>query len=393
MNLFNKNLKEKRIFLDYASSTPVLPEVKKVMEKYLEKDFYNPSAIYEEGVKLRTELNNFRKEIARILHVTAKDIIFTSGGTESNNLAVLGIFEAFRGKIEKPHFIVSSIEHSAILETVKEIERRGGEVSIISVNEEGFVSAEEVIKNLKETTVLVSIILSNNEIGTIEPISRIGRKIKEYRKKQNSSYPYFHTDASQAANYLSLDVTSLSVDLMTIDGSKIYGPKSSGLLVVRPNVLIRPIIFGGGQENGLRSGTENLFLISGLAKAISIANNDREKERERLNSLKLFFIDEIVKKFPNLIINTPKENSLPNIVSISFPGQIGEFIAIKLDQQGIMVSTGSSCGIFKDIGASETIKAIGKKDLAESTIRFSFGRETTKKNLEKVIKSLEKVLF
>jgi cysteine desulfurase len=393
MRLFGNQNNSARIFLDYAASTPILPEVKKEMEKYQYDYFHNPSAIYKEGTILRAAITNYRKEVARLLHASYKDIIFTSGGTEANNQALLGIFEAVREKIKKPHFIISSIEHSAISEAAKEIEKRGGEVAILSVDEYGKVNPEDLKRLLKNETVLVSVMLANNEIGTVEPISKIARIIKEFRKEKNSEYPYFHSDASQGANYLNLDITSLGVDLLTLDGSKIYGPKSIGILLARQSVLIKPIIFGGGQERGLRSGTENVALISGFTKALNIAQSEKGIEKNRLDKLKRCFIEEIKNNFPNVIINTPIEESLPNIVSISIPNQIGEFLAIKLDQEGIMISTGSSCGIFKDIGGSITVKSIGKEDLAESTLRFSFGRGTTEKDLKKTLQILKKILF
>lgn len=392
MSLFKKNKKTKRIFLDYASATPILKEAKKEMDKYYIEDFYNPSAIYKEGKQIREDLNTYRKKVAQILHASSKDIIFTSGGTESDTQALLGVFEAAKTKISKPHFIISAIEHSAILESAKEIVRRGGELSIIPVNKDGIVLLEDLKKELKLSTVLVSVMLGNNEIGTIEPVSKIGRIIKEFRKTNSSQYPYFHSDASQAANYLELDINSLGVDLLTLDGSKIYGPKGSGVLVVRHNVEISPIIFGGGQERGLRSGTENLPLIAGFTKALEIISSEKDLETKRLEKLKNLFISKIKKDFPEAIINTPQE-SLPHIVSISIPGILGELIAIKMDLHGIMISTGSSCGIFKDQGGSLTIKALSNEDLAESTLRFSFGRDTTEKDINTALESLKKSLF
>ena len=393
MRLFKKLKNTNRIFLDFASATPQLDEVTEVMKKYQNENFYNPSAIYQEGTIIRDDLLRFRKILAKLLHASAQDIVFTSGGTESNNLALLGIFEAYKNKISKPHFIISSIEHSAVAEAAKEIKKRGGEVSTLEVDENGIVSVEKLKSLMTDRTVLVSIMLANNEIGTIEPIPRISRVIKEFRKSKETEFPFLHSDASQAANYLSLDISSLGVDLMTLDGSKIYGPKSIGILLIRPNVSLTPIIFGGGQEGGMRSGTENLSLIAGFTKALEIAQRDKDKERDRLERLKIFFIESISKDFPSLIINTPSKNSLPNIVSISIPGQIGEFIAIKLDQNGVMVSTGSSCGIFKDVGGSATIKGIGKDELAESTLRFSFGRSTKEEDLKKTLQVLKKILF
>jgi cysteine desulfurase len=384
---------KQRIFLDYASTTPVLPKVRQAMDKYLQADFYNPSAIYQEGVKARNEMNFFRKEAAKILHAREKDIIFTSGGTESNNLALLGVFEFFKNKISKPHIIISGLEHSSIIETAKEIERRGGEISFLSSDEEGRISLEDLKNSLKKTTILVSVMLANNEIGTIEPVSQVSRIVKEFRKKRETDYPFIHTDASQAANYLSVDISKLGVDMMSLDSSKIYGPKSSGILAVRTGVEIKPIVFGGGQERGLRSGTENLALISGFVTSLIIAQKDAEKESKRLNKLMNFLVSGI-KKIPSEIkINTPIKGALPNILSLSFPGVLGELLAIKLDREGIMVSTGSSCGIYKDLAGSETIKAIGNPELSEYTVRFSLGRFTKKNDLEKAITALRKSLF
>lgn len=384
--------KPKRIFLDHASTTPVLPEVLSSMLPFFDKFFFNPSAIYAEGKSASTKLLQYRTEVARILEVSSKDIVFLGSGTESDNLALLGVFEAAKVNIDKPHVIISPIEHPGIRETAKEIARRGGEVSIVSVDEDGRVDPQEVLRQIKPETVLISIMLANNETGVIEPIAQITRLVREYKKKNNLELPYVHTDASQAANYLRLSLPALGVDLLTLDGSKMYGPKGIGLLVVRPGVNIHSIIFGGGQEKGLRSGTESLALISGFARALEIAQRDRESESARLNILKEFFIKEINKSLPEAIINTPRENNLPNIVSVSIPGMLAEFVAIKFDKEGVMVSTGSSCGNTKDKGGSETLSALGKEDLRESTIRFSFGRGTTKKDLQRTIKIFKNIM-
>lgn len=381
----------KKIYLDYAATTPVLREVRKEMEKYFSKDFYNPSSIYGEGVRMKKDLEFFRTRIARILETAHKDIIFTGSGTESDNLAILGVFEAAKGKIEKPHIIISTIEHPGVKEAAKEVIRRGGEVTEIKVDQNGLIDPKEIIENIKDSTVLVSIILASNEIGTIEPISKIGRLIKEYRKNKNSIYPFFHSDGSQAANYIRVTLPSLSLDLLTLDASKIYGPKGIGLLVLRPGVLIHPIIFGGGQERGLRSGTESLALISGFTYALEIVNKSRDKEAERLNGLKENFIKELKNNIPNIIINTP-EDSLPNIISVSYKEMLAEFVAIKFDAEGIMVSTGSSCGNIKDSGGTSSMVALGKPELRESTIRFSLGKFTKKKDLIKTIKIFKRIM-
>jgi len=340
----------------------------------------NPSAIYAEGVRSRRELEGARTSIARILHVGSKDIIFTSGGTEADNLAILGTFEMAKEKINKPHIIISSVEHPAISETAKEVERRGGEVTVVQADEEGLISPQEILNEVKDNTILISVGLVNGETGTIQPVSKIGRLIREYRKdlpagRQEKTFPYLHTDASQAANLLDLSVESLRVDLMTLDSSKVSGSHGSGCLVTRPNVILYPIIFGGGQERGLRSGTENVSAIVAFAKALILADKNKEKESERLNVLRKYFIEEIKKKIPNVVINGSQEHNLPNIVSISIPNVLAEFMALKLDQKGIMVSVGSACNSRKNLPDKETI-------------RFSFGKFTTKSEIVRALKAL-----
>jgi cysteine desulfurase len=357
MSLFKK----KRIFLDYAGG----------------KD--NPAGIYEEGVKAKKKLEEARTKIARVLGVQARDIVFTSGGTEADNLALLGVFEKAREKISKPHFIISSIEHPAIKECAKEIIRRGGEATVV-LAEDGVISAQSVMKAVKENTVLISIMLANNESGAIQPVSKIARLVNEYKKAEQTKFPYLHTDASQAGNFLSLNISSLGVDLLTLDASKVGGSKGAGLLVVRPLVELSPIIFGGGQERGLRSGTENISAITAFAEALKEAQDDRESESERLEKLKTIFIAEIKKSLPQAIINTPEKNSLPNIVSVSFPNLLHEFMAIKLDERGICVSTGSSCDANKDEEEKEAL-------------RFSFGRETSRQDVLEAIRVLKEIMI
>jgi cysteine desulfurase len=356
MNLFNK----KRINLDYASGGE------------------NPSAIYAEGIEVKKKLESVRIRVARVLGVQSRDIVFTSGGTESNNLALLGVFEANRDKINKPHFIISSLEHSAITECTKEIVRRGGEVTIVEVDEEIKVNPQEILKHIKPNTVLVSVVYANNEVGAIQPIHKISRLINEYKKKNESKFPYFHTDASQAGNYLNLQITALGVDMMTLDATKVYGPKSTGLLVVRPNVELHPILFGGGQERGLRSGTENVSSIFEFADTLESAQKNRLGEFERLSKLRRYFIDSVKEEIPSAIINADVEDTLPNIVSLTFPNIIAEFMAIKLDNKGVMVSVGSSCDS-------------NKRAIEKDAVRFSLGKDTTKNEIKNTISILKKL--
>ncbi|MES2214267.1 MAG: cysteine desulfurase family protein [Patescibacteria group bacterium] len=374
-----KFFQKKRIFLDYASATPVLPEARKVMEKYVTDEFYNPSAIYAEGVLVRRELGQCREKVARHLHAGAKDIIFTSGGTESDNLAILGTFEKAAESVLVPHIIVSELEHPAILEAAEEVKRRGGDYTIIRADEEGIIRPDTIEKAITENTVLVSVSLAAGSIGVIQPVSKIGRMIREVRKKNSSSYPYFHTDATAAANYASLNVDALNVDLLTLDGAKMYAPKGSGVLVVRPGVELSPQILGGGQERGLRAGTENIPSIAGFAVALDIVVRDREKESKRLLSLRNKLLESVRSIQGAFIIGSP-ENLLPNVISVSFPGQISEFLAISLDQKGICVSAGAACQSQND----------STDDLA---LRFSLGRGTTLKDIEVTEKALKEIVM
>ena len=343
---------KKRIFADYAGSRD------------------NPSSIYKEGVEAKRKLEDARTRIARVLGVQARDIIFTSGGTESDNLAVLGSFAP------GAHIVISDLEHPAIREAAKEFERRGGDVSVVQ-SENGVVHADKVAQALRPNTVLVSIMYANNETGAIQPISKIAKLVNAERKRRGGAYPYMHTDASQAINFLPLRVSALGVTLMTLDASKAEGPKSIGLLVVRPGANLHPIMFGGGQERGLRPGTENVSAAVEFANALERAEECRESESARLAKLKHKFVTQLKSELPNLVINTPDE-SLPHIVSVTFPGQLHEFIAIKLDEAGIAVSTGSSCSTR----ANEADK---------EAIRFSFGHDTREHDIEEIIRVLKKM--
>ncbi len=371
-NLF----KSKRIFLDYASATPVLPEVRRVMEKYWSRDFYNSSAIYEEGVKVRKEIEEWRARIARALGISANGIIFTSGGTESDNLAILGAFEKSLETLKSPHLIISAIEHPAVAAAAREVQHRGGEMSILEVDETGLVSIEALKKLLRKNTFLVSIALANHEIGTVQPLSKIGRLLRAYRKEHGNPYPYLHSDASQAPSYLDVKLTNLESDMLTLDGSKIYGPKSVGVLAITRGVMLHPLMFGGGQEGGRRAGTLNPALISGFVVALELALKDRAKESLRLEIFRKYFIESIARRWPQVLINGSLDNHLPNIVSVSIPGALSELMLLKLDREGLMVSVGSACSADERVSGSPVIRALGKSDLAEATLRFSFGRLT-----------------
>ncbi len=382
--------KIRRVYLDYASTTPIDADVEKVMKRF-ESHFYNASSIYTEGVESKKAISDARKKIASILNVQSEEIIFTATGTEANNLALLGVFNAYKGK-KAPHVITSAIEHSSILETCKEIERLGGEVTYIQPEKNGIIDPQKIKAALRDSTILVSIMYVNNEIGTIQSVGAIGRIVKE--KRGDGKYPYFHTDASQGANYLPVHIGHLGANLVTLDSIKIYGPRGIGMLCVRKTVMISPIVFGGGQERGLRAGTENTSAIVGFAHALKLAEELREPEGERLFEFQEYLQTEIKKKFPNVIIHGEESPRLPNIVNICLPGLDSEFAVIKLDKEGIMASSASACQSNAKENYSQTVEALPEigEQCKRSSLRFSMGRGTERHDVERLMVVLDKIL-
>ena len=396
---------KRRIYLDYASLTPIDPRVLLEVNKYLTVEYANPSSWYREGVSAKKTMDEALKSVANFLHAHADEIVFTSGGTEANNMALLGVFGARQNK--KPHIVVSAIEHSSIMETARTLEGRGCELSIIPVDKNGIVDLVELKKSIKTNTVLVSIMTVNNEIGSIQPIREIAKIVRQARAKfagdrseLENNYPLFHTDAAQAGLFNDLNVEQLGVDLLTLDGGKIYGPRGIGALYVKRYLLkggisvtdgqklIQPIMFGGGQEGGMRSGTENVGAICGFAKALEIAHGERMKETARLIELKDFFVAGLKKIRPDIIVNVGGINVSPHIISISIPNIDNEFFVMQLDAAGVACSTKSSC--LRDQDESYVLKAVG----ADSTtsVRFSLGRWTKKGDIVAVLKIINNLL-
>ena len=387
--------KKDRIYFDYAAITPIDPSVEKTMQD-LSANFYNPSSIYAEGVANKQLISDARKTIASFFNIQSDEIFFTGSGTEANNLAILGVFNAYKGK-KTPHFIVSAIEHPSILEACAEVERLGGQVSYVLPEKNGTIDPKKIRAAIKTNTVLISVMYANNEIGTIQSVGAIGRVVKEYRQENENEngYPFFHTDASQAPNYLPIHLGQLSADMVTLDGGKVYGPRSIGLLAIRRIVPINPIIFGGGQERGLRSGTENTAAIVGFAQALSICEKMRESEGERLIELREYAESEIKNKFPEVIIHGEDAPRLPNIINMCLPQLDAEFAVIKLDNLGIMVSSASACQSNAEENYSATVAAL--PDIGDSckrsSLRFSMGRSTTKKDVDALLIELEKAVI
>ncbi len=414
-----------RIYLDYASITPVDTMVVREMRQYSPIKYANPSSWYKEGVNAKNALDNARKDVANFINAHPDEIFFTSGGTEANNLAVIGAVEALHEKgveYEKMHVIVSIIEHSSIRECANFLNSKGVSVDSIGVGRDGIVDLNQLKNKIKPNTVLISIMLVNNEIGTIEPIKEIAKIIRQFKKTssltsetspfnfQDYKYPIFHTDASQGSLYEKINVEQLGVDLLTIDGTKIYGPRGIGALFIRRDTPITSVIHGGGQESGLRSGTENIPAIMGLAKSIIIAEMIRDVEYIRISKLKEYFYESLKKIRVDIEAN-PKiskqtsnnkicnEKSLsdsevfashqsPHILNVSIPKIDGEFFIMQLDAKGISCSTKSSC--LRDENESYVLKSIGAD--SKTSIRFSFGRSTTKRQINRVIKVISGIL-
>lgn len=371
------------IYLDYAAATPVRKEVRKIVAK-AEKYFANPSSKHDAGDRAQWMIEGAREKIKQILNAKNDDkIIFTSSGTESINLALKGNAHAYKKKGK--HIITSKVEHKAVLETCKFLEQEGFSVTYLDVDQFGRVNPKDVEKAVTKKTILISVMYVNNEVGTIQPIKEIAAIAK--KKKV-----LFHTDACQAGA-LDLNVQRLRVDLLTLNSNKIYGPKGASLLYVREGIELQPLIHGGGQEYGLRSGTENVPAIVGFTKALSLAQKEKQKENQRLQALQNYFVHQLQKNIPNTSLNGHPTERVPNNVHLSFEGVEAETILYYLSLRGIYASAGSAC-TANEITVSHVLKAMKvPENLARGSIRFSLGRRTTKEDLDKVVKILADILF
>ena len=388
----------RRVYLDYAATTPVDPRVKEMMDPWWTENFGNAGGLYEEGRRAKEAKQNSREVIAKLIGARAEEIIFTSGGTEADNLAIFGVARKLEAELptgssaSNSHIITTAFEHHAVLHPCQQLEKEGFEVSYLDVGKDGVVNPEDVRKALRPETILVSIMYANNEIGTIQPIYEIGKIIREFRAQNKSQLPYFHTDACQAAGYLDLNVNNLGVDLMSVNASKIYGPKGVGFLYKRAGVKIKPQILGGGQEGRMRSGTEAIPLVVGMAEAFKIAQKEREEESGRLIPLRDYFISEILKRIPKVVLNGHPANRLPNNINVSILDIEGEALILYLDAEGISISTGSAC-TSESLDPSHVILALGKPyEFAPSSMRFTLGRSTTKEDLDYVLEKLPKIV-
>jgi cysteine desulfurase len=393
--------KTKKVFLDYASTTPTDPRVVRTMTPFFTKKFHNASALYDEGVDNRNALDDCREKIARLTQTKPDEIIFTGSGTESDNLAIVGVARAIVKKHadkfsdnKKPHIITTNIEHVAVLESCRQLEREGFDVTYLPVNENGLVQANQIKKELRSETILISVMLANNEIGTVMPIRQISAEVKKYKKEQGKilhDAPYFHTDASQAPNHLNINVDGLGVDMMALDGSKIYGPKGVGCLIKKSFVPAESILYGGVQEDGLRPGTENLASIVGFTRALEITMEMREKETARVTELQKYFLEQLADKIPQAKLNGSKKHRLPNIVNICIPDLNAEFAVIQLNEKGISCAAMTACKNLSGDISSYVVKSLGD-GCEKSSLRFSLGRGSRKGDVDFVVEKLTEIL-
>lgn len=388
----------RQVYLDHAATTPMDPRVREAMEPYFAAEFANPSAIYAGGRRIREAIDNARLGIARIFNCMIDEVVFTGSGTESDNMAVIGVARAYNRlpAAHYKHIVTSTIEHHAVLRAAEYLEKKEGfSVTYLKPDKFGMTHPDAIRDAITRETVVVSILYANNEIGTINPIHEIAKVVREKKqewgRKQNEP-PFFHTDACQASGYLDLDVKKLGVDLMAINGSKIYGPKGTGALFVRRGVRVEPLIHGGGQENKLRSGTENVAGIMGFAKALDIAHEERVVESARLIPLREKLIRELQARIPKVVLNGHPTERLPNNVNVSILDIEGEAMLLYLDHHGISASTGSACD-SASLEPSHVILGIGRPyEYAHASMRFTMGRSTTEADIDYLIDVLPKVV-
>lgn len=378
----------RRVYLDNSATTPVDKEVFEAMIPFLTDKFGNASSIHFFGQEARAAIDKARHQVAELINARPNEIVFTSGGTESNNLAIRGLLEA-NDKYGK-HIITSDIEHSAVKEVCLDLEKRGYEVTYLPVYEDGIVRIEDVKTAVGEDTVLISIMTANNELGTIQPVAEIGRLIRELRESGRKIW--FHTDAVQAVGKIAVDVEEIGCDLLSISAHKIYAPKGVGALYVRRGVRLHKQNIGGHQERERRGGTENVPYIAAFGKACELAKKNLAEDSARLADLRNKFENEVGEKISDLVFNGKREGRLPNISNISFRFIEGEGLLINLDMQGIAVSTGAACS-SGSLEPSPVIRALGRNDeLARGAIRFSLGKENTAEDVEYLLEILPKAV-
>lgn len=365
------------IYLDHAASTPIADSVLQEMMPYLKENYGNPSSIHRFGRLTIKAIDSARKRVAELVGTSPGEILFTSGGTESNNTAINGIMN----QNKSGQLITTSIEHDAILEPCKKLESSGFDVAYLPVNTTGLVDLQKLESIISEKTYLVSIMLANNEVGTIQPIAEIAKICKKYNV-------LLHTDAVQAVGKIPVNVKELGVDLMSISSHKINGPKGVGALYIRNGVKLDPFILGGGQENGMRSGTENVANIVGFGKACQIAKENLKESTKNLENLRNYLVQRVLSEISHVTVNGDKEK-LPNNAHFTFLGVNGEDLIIKLDEHGVAASTGSACSV-KTQKASHVLLAMGfSHEQITGSLRLSLGISNTKSEIDQTVEALK----
>ncbi len=371
------------IYFDNAATTKLDDEVLKEMMPYLTNMYGNASAIYELGRESRKAVEDAREKVAKVLNCEVGEVYFTSCGSESDNTAIKGIARA--NKEKGNHIITSKIEHPAVIETCEQLKKEGFEITYIGVDEKGVVDLEEIKRAIKPTTILISIMFANNEIGTVEPIKEIGKIAKEHEI-------VFHTDAVQAAGNVKIDVKDMNIDSLSLSGHKFYGPKGVGVLYVKKGIDFQNFINGGHQEKNKRAGTENVAGIVGIGKAIELAYQNLDEHNKEITELRDYFINQIITKIPNVKINGDMVNRLPGNANISFEGVDAEGLLLNLDLKKICASSGSACSAGS-LEPSRVLLAIGlEKEIAKSSLRVTIGKYNTKKEVDYLIESLEEIV-
>ena len=372
-------------YLDHAGPTPTSPEVVEAMLPYFGHLYGNPSSVHTVGQEARHALDDSRESVASVLNCRTREIVFTSGGTESDNAAIHGAATALRET--GSHVITSSVEHHAVLHACQFLENVGFDVTYLPVDGDGIVSAESVYNSINEDTTLVTLMYANNEIGSINPITEIAKAVK-MRSQELHRTIVMHTDAVQAAGFLSLDVRELGVDMLSLSGHKFYGPKGSGVLFLKRGTPFLPLIVGGGQERERRSGTENIAAIVGLATALKTANDSRHSNSEHCMSLRDEIIRRVTTDIPSVSLNGGNTNRLPNNVNFAFEGVEGESILLGLDMAGIAASSGSACS-SGSLEPSHVLLALGQTaELARSSLRITLGKDNTHEEIDYLISTL-----
>ncbi len=373
----------KRIYLDYAATTPTRSEVVEAMMPYITDAFGNPSGICSYGQEVKGAIEEARAKVADLIGARDEEIVFMSGGTEADNFALTGV--AYASEKKGNHIITTSIEHHAVMETCKFLERRGLEVTCLPVDKYGLVNPDDVKSAITDKTILISVIHANNEMGAIEPIAEIGRIARE-------AGVYFHTDAVQAVGHIPVDVNELKVDLLSMSAHKLYGPKGVGALYIRKGTRLTSLMHGGGQERGRRAGTENVAGIVGFGMAVELAGKEMSEEVERLTYLRDKFIKGLLERIDYTCLNGHPGKRLPNNVNISFNFIEGESMLLNLDLEGICASTGSACS-SASLEASHVILAMGAPpEQAHGSLRLTLGKWTTEDEIERVLDVLPPIV-